>query len=86
MAHEIQVPDQKNPATGVQPVTPSDTVDIPLCRALSIATGGDIQIISVQDRIAGSTSTVTLPAGLWPVQAHRVYATGTTATGISAWY
>lgn len=70
------------PANDIIPVTPSDTVDIPLCDALLISVGGTIVVITA----AGKTRTLTVPAGLIPLQVTRVLSSGTSATGISALY
>ncbi len=60
-------------------VTPSDTVDLPaLPRVLYIGGAGTLRL-----RVAGLTVNFTVTAGtVLPVRASRVFATGTTATGI----
>lgn len=66
---------------GFYPVTPSDSADLAVeARALCIAVGGAL----VVDRLDGNTVTITVPAGVIPIQVQRVRATGTTATGITA--
>ena len=72
-----------DPATSGGAVTPSDSVDVPtLSRALWIGGAGDVKVT-----LKGGT-TVTLsavPAGsMLPLQVTRVWATGTTATLITA--
>jgi hypothetical protein len=60
-------------------VTPSDTVDLPVAaQALLIRVAGDVKIRTPR----GTVITYPMPAGYNPVEAYRVYATGTTATGI----
>lgn len=70
--------------TDALPVTPSDTVDlVPIgCRALLISVGGDLKITTKN----GQTRVLTVPACKLNLPVTRVWATGTTATGISAWY
>lgn len=64
-------------------VAPNDAVDlVDASRALLIAVAGDVKMTLA----GGQTLTVTLPAGWHPIRAVRIWATGTTATGISAWY
>lgn len=72
----------ESPATRLQAVTPSDSADLPAaCRALNVATTGTVQLTTV----AGDTETVYVAAGIaFPVRARRIWATGTTATGIVA--
>jgi lysophospholipase L1-like esterase len=64
-------------------VTTSDTVDLPfVTAAISVTASGTVKV-----QLAGATSPVVLsaaPGELLPVRATRVYATGTTATGIVA--
>lgn len=70
------------PAVDLVPITPNDSTDIAPCQGLLIAIGGDIKITT----IAGNDRTLTVPAGHVIVQCTRVWSTGTTATGISAYY
>lgn len=59
-------------------ITPSDTVDLAVKpKAITIAVGGAVKFT----RLDGTTDTITLPAGVWPAQISRLWATGTTATG-----
>lgn len=71
-------------------VTPSDATNFPdgVCQGLWIGVGGTINYIPYDpSKAAGGTAVATtVPAGLFPVQAKRVNATGTTATGIVALY
>ena len=72
----------ESPASQLASVTPSDTADLlQASRALNVAASGTVRITTVQ----GSTATVFVAAGIaFPVRAARVWATGTTATGIVA--
>lgn len=72
----------ESPATLLQAVTPSDSDDLPtVSRALNVATAGQVRVTTV----GGTTETIFLAAGIaFPVRAARVWATGTTATGIVA--
>lgn len=68
------------PANDLEPVTPSDTVDLTnMAIALYVTVGG----VVVFDSEAGETRTVTVgDNAILPVGVRRVRATGTTATGI----
>lgn len=70
------------PANDVLPVTPSDSVDLPLVAlALYVQTGGALSIVTE----AEVTRTVTVADfSILPVAVRRVNQTGTTATGIHA--
>ena len=65
-------------------VTPSDSVDLTdgYCSAICIAVAGDLKITDIE----GNAVTLTLPVGWHPIGAQRIWATGTTATGITAGY
>jgi hypothetical protein len=72
-------------------VTPTDTAGtvFSACDALWIGVGGTITFIPADPAIANGTATAvatTVPAGVFPVKAVRVAATGTAATGIVALY
>lgn len=69
-------------AIDIRPITPNDSVDIPICESLSIASGGVIKLTTENDNVV----TVTLPSGVIPLRVKRVWATGLTASGISALY
>lgn len=61
-------------------ITPDDANDLPhITRALILANGGTVKIT----RLDGTTDTLTLPAGSFPMKVRRVWAAGTSATGIS---
>lgn len=74
-----------DPARRAAVVTPGDAADLsPWAKALYLGQGGDLKLIP-----AGGGDAVTLknhPAGYVPVQAKRVFATGTTAAHIVALY
>jgi hypothetical protein len=76
-----------SPVTGMDAVTPSDTIDLPggTCRAIWAGVAGNVAIIAADDSAAVTLKGV--PAGQWtPVQAKRVMSTNTTATDIVAGY
>lgn len=72
----------ESPASKLSPVTPDDATDLPLAsRALNVASSGSVAVTTVD----GTTATVYVSAGIaFPVRARRIWATGTTATGIVA--
>lgn len=59
----------------------SDTTDLTSgpCRSLYIGVAGDVKVTTVGGSIVTFTS---VAAGIFPVECKRVWATGTTATGI----
>lgn len=75
-------------AYGAIAITPSDTVNIAPTRAVYIGGPGSLKVDMAVDM--GGTSTITLvsPAVGYPlpIQVTRIYATGTTATNIVAFY
>ncbi len=75
---------ETGPAAGAIAVTTSNTVDIARCRALFIGVAGDVKVNVPNNSTAVVFKAVA--AGILPVQATRVYATGTTATDIVALY
>ena len=72
------------PAQGVLTVTPSDTVDLTkVVRAIRANTAGTIRITSVD----GTIGNLNFLAGeTRPVACTRIWAAGTTATGIEGMY
>lgn len=81
----------QDPAIDIVPITPNDSADISTVsvsgetrksRALYIGTGGAIKVTTAN----GNDRTVTVPAGILPVQVVRVWSTGTSASNISALY
>lgn len=74
-----------SPRFNVRPLVPDDNrtikqkfgVDVV---NIAIATAGDLHYIDA----AGHEDTVSLPAGLFPAWFQKIFATGTTASGITA--
>lgn len=73
------------PARNAAVVTPSDAADLPnATRALYVAGAGDISMITVGGQTVSLTA---VPAGsILPLCVARVRATGTTATGMVAFW
>lgn len=73
-----------SPASYVVEVMPSDTADLPTAsRALNVATAGIVRVTTV----GGDTASITVVAGVtFPIRCTRIWATGTTATGIVSLY
>jgi len=71
-----------SPAISLQSVTPDDATDLTVtCRALNVAETGYVAV-TTRD---GSVGRVFVAAGTpFPIRVSRVWATGTTATGIVA--
>ncbi len=69
-------------AASAFPITPSDTVDLPgpTTAGVYVGTGGTLTVTFV-----GQTRSVqlTVPAGLAPIVVSKVWAAGTSATGLS---
>lgn len=65
-------------------VTPSDTVDLAQFSVIYIGGGGNVKVTTAQ----GSAVTFSgmQPGGVLPVRVRRVWATGTTATLMTAVY
>lgn len=72
----------ESPATRAYAVEPSDTADLVLVsRALNVAQAGLVKVTTT----SGTTAQVYIAAGIpFPIRTVRVWATGTTATGIVA--
>lgn len=83
-------------ATNGVVVTPSDTTDLPVTRALYVGTAGDLNVVFVDAHLAvGADATAALavdvllqnvPVGVLPVQVVRVMATSTLAADLVALY
>lgn len=73
-----------SPATSVQPILPDDETDlVEASIALNVATSGTVRVTS----LSGTVSDVFIAAGTaFPLRVRRVWASGTTATGIRALY
>lgn len=70
------------PANDVLPVTPSDSVDLPIVAlALYVQTGGTLSIVTEAE---ASRVVTVADFSILPVAVRRVNQTGTTATGIHA--
>jgi len=69
------------PAANIYDITPSNTADLTISvRAISVLTSGTVKITAV----GGTTGTVYVVAGApFPIRAQRVWASDTTATGIT---
>jgi hypothetical protein len=64
-------------------VTPSDSVVIPMTRALYVGVGGNVRVTDINDNVTYDN----VPSGsILPIQASKVLATGTTASRIVALY
>lgn len=74
---------KQDPARNWANVTPSDTTHLGNVRSLFVGGAGNV----VAEDVDGGTGTFVCTAGtLLPIEAKRVYATGTTATNIVALY
>lgn len=71
----------ESPATIVLQLSPDDTTDLPMpSRALNAAQEGTVRVTTT----GGTTATLYIAAGIClPVRVTRVWATGTTATGLT---
>lgn len=71
-----------SPANRLITIAPSDSSDLPfVSRAINVATAGAVRVTTRE----GDTGTVFVAAGIaFPLRAARIWATGTTATGIVA--
>ena len=69
-------------AIDIEPVTPNDTVDLPNhARAIRAASGGTLRIKTYR----GAVRNTRIGSGeILMVYASRIYATGTSATGLEA--
>lgn len=62
------------------PITPNDASDLTVAvRAVMVTVGGNLTLT----RTDGTVVTLTVPAGLLPVRAVRIWSTNTTATGLT---
>ena len=76
-----------HPAVDFAPVTPSDSQPLEkLASGLSWATDGDITILTPAGKIRKLSAGSLMSKTIWPIQARAVKATGTTATGIVAYF
>lgn len=76
-----QIQALSDPAQYAAAITPNDSTDLPQeCRSVYVGVAGNIHLTTV----GGSTVTLAVVAGMLPISVRRVYATGTTATGLVA--
>lgn len=75
-----QTPGLESPASHLSTVTPSDSADLDIVsRGINVATTGTVRVTTV----SGDTETIYIAAGsAFPLRVTRIWATGTTATGI----
>jgi len=73
-----------SPPSHLKAVTPDDVNDLPdASRCINVAESGAVRVTTV----SGDTETIYVAAGItFPVRAARIWATGTTATGIMVLY
>lgn len=73
-------PGLDSPPARAQAIVPSDAAALPVVtRALNVASGGTVRVTTQ----AGDDVTVTIAAGItFPLRVRKVWATGTSATGI----
>jgi len=78
-------PSLTGPATGGFAVTPGDTAALPVvCRALYVGGGGHLAVRMLSGEVV---TLADVPAGsLLPLRVSHVLATGTTTTGLVAFY
>lgn len=77
---------QDGPATGAEPITPSNTVEMDaISRGIYVGVGGDIVVVP-----ASGDGTIlfkgAVAGSIIPIRAKRVNATGTTATDLVSLY
>lgn len=71
-----------SPLTSLTEITPSDSEDLAnTSRVINVAVAGTVEVTTS----GGTTGSVYIAAGVpFPIRATRIWATGTTATGIVA--
>ena len=86
MSSKMYYKDYTAASGSAEAVTPNDGTDLPRgCRALYV--GGAGTIVVMLDKDSASVTLVGVVAGsVLPIRAKRVFATGTTATGLVALY
>lgn len=65
-------------------VTPNDSTEFPVTRALYVGTSGTLVVTMAEDEADVTYSNV--PVGIFPIQVVKVLSTGTTASDIVALY
>jgi hypothetical protein len=73
-----------NSPRNAEVITPSDTVPLPSATTwIMVGTGGTLTI----DTPGGQTKVaMTVPAGMWPIAAKKVWATGTGAINLTGFW
>ena len=73
-----------SPPSHLVSISPDDTTDIPVAsRGVNVAGAGSLRVTTV----GGDTETIHVAAGIvFPLRVQRIWATGTTATGIVVMY
>jgi hypothetical protein len=74
-------PGLSDPGTSFEPVSPSDTGDLPFVpRAIIVGAAGSLRVTQIN----GEIKTITyVPVGYNPIRMTRIWATGTTAIDIT---
>lgn len=82
-----------SPSGNIIAVTPSDTVNFspgtafnPACRGLSIAVAGTVSLVTATGQTVSFASGELLVGVIYGISVLRINATGTTATGIKAYF
>lgn len=80
---ETRLPGLSSPARKIALVTPNDGADLPnAAKAIEVQGPGDIHLITE----GGTEITKPFTAGYHPLYVQKIFAAGTTATGIYALY
>ena len=70
-----------------KPVTPSDTQNLkPWCRGISFGAAGTIRYTTYKGKVRNIPADSLAAGIIHPIRAKRIHATGTTATGIVAYW
>ncbi|MBM7045436.1 hypothetical protein [Rhizobium lusitanum] len=79
--------DLSSPATHCALVTPSDTVDLTeITRAVAFTAAGTLKVTMQGGETVVIPSGALSPGQMNPMRVTRIWATGTTATGLVAWW
>lgn len=80
--------DLLSPAQNLRAIAPNDTTDLPFAtKAIYVGVTGNITVTAVGQAGAAGVLLTAVPAGsVLDIRAQRVWATGTTATGLVALY
>lgn len=72
-----------SPSAVYDAITPNDGADLAkVTRGIGVQNAGNLKVT----RPDGTAVTIAVPAGVLPIRAARVWSTGTTATGLVAFY